>query len=144
MRFCFSPNRLPPHRVRPGRNDDARLPAVARQSEKSQGLAKAQRTPSPLDFFAFPAPWRDTIFPALNDLHLLSEPELIVWKARSHFLQKIFCSASNRIARRADTKAQFANQTGSRGPSSSDSPDLRLAGSRTRSVAPAYRLFDPG
>src|SRR6266567_3161405 len=36
---------------------------VARQSEKSEGRAKAQRTPSPLDFFAFSAPWRDTIFP---------------------------------------------------------------------------------
>ena len=146
-RFCFfrfsAPDCPPPSPSGTERMPLA-YPPVARQSEKSEGLAKAQRTPSPLDFFAFPAPWRDTIFPALNDLHLLSEPELIVWKARSHFLQKIFCSASNRIARRADTKAQFANQTGSRGPSSSDSPDLRLAGSRTRSVAPAYRLFDPG
>ena len=132
------------HRVRPGRNDDARLSAVARQSEKSEGLAKTQRMPSPLDFFAFPAPWRDTIFPALNDPHLLSESELIVWKARTHFLQEIFCSASNRVARRGDTKAQFANQTGSRGVEQFDSPDLHLAGSRTRSVAPAYRLFDPG
>jgi hypothetical protein len=93
-------------------------PPVARQSEKSAALAKMQRTPSPLDFFAFPAPWRETIFPAPNDLHLLSESELIVWKAWSHFLQKIFCSASSQVARRADTKAQFAKQTGSRGPSS--------------------------
>ena len=111
--------RLPAHRARPGRNDDAAHPPVARQSEKSAGLAKTQRTPSPLDFFAFPAPWRDTIFPARKDLHLLSESEFIVWKARSRFLQKIFCSASSRVARRADTRAQSANQTGSRGPSSS-------------------------
>src|SRR6266567_1858843 len=64
-RCCFFDleARLPPHRVRPGRNDDARLSAVARQSEKSEGRAKTQRMPSPLDFFAFPAPWRDTIFP---------------------------------------------------------------------------------
>src|SRR5205809_4377121 len=106
------------HRVRPGRNDDARLSAVARQKIRGsrQGAKNAK---TPLVFLAFPAPWRDTIFPALNDPHLLSESELIVWKARTHFLQEIFCSASNRVARRGDTKAQFANQTGSRGSSSS-------------------------
>jgi len=131
------------HRVRPGRNDDARLSAVARQKIRGsrQGAKNAK---TPLVFLAFPAPWRDTIFPALNDPHLLSESELIVWKARTHFLQEIFCSASNRVARRGDTKAQFANQTGSRGVEQFDSPDLHLSGSRTRSVAPAYRLFDPG
>src|SRR2546426_5379193 len=80
------------HRVRPGRNDDARLSAVARQKIRGsrQGAKNAK---TPLVFLAFPAPWRDTIFPALNDPHLLSESELIVWKARTHFLQEIFCSA---------------------------------------------------
>ena len=143
-RFCFldsGPDCPPTESVRDGTMTLAYPPSHVR---KSEGLAKAQRTPSPLDFFAFPAPWRDTIFPALNDPHLLSESELIVWKARTHFLQEIFCSASNRVARRGDTKAQFANQTGSRGVEQFDSPDLHLSGSRTRSVAPAYRLFDPG
>src|SRR2546425_9430469 len=103
---------------------------------KSEGLAKAQRTPrTPLVFLAFPAPWRDTIFPALNDPHLLSESELIVWKARTHFLQEIFCSASNRAARRGDTKAQFAKPDRIARVEQFDSPDLHLAGSRTRSVA---------
>ena len=144
-RFCFfdsGPDCPPTESVRDGTMTLAYPPSHVR---KSEGLAQAQRTPrTPLVFLAFPAPWRDTIFPALNDPHLLSESELIVWKARTHFLQEIFCSASNRVARRGDTKAQFANQTGSRGVEQFDSPDLHLSGSRTRSVAPAYRLFDPG
>ncbi len=119
-RFCFfdsGPDCPPTESVRDGTMTLAYPPSHVR---KSEGLAKAQRTPrTPLVFLAFPAPWRDTIFPALNDPHLLSESELIVWKARTHFLQEIFCSASNRVARRGDTKAQFANQTGSRGSSSS-------------------------
>src|SRR6266704_3897197 len=64
--FVFSisrPDCRPTESVRDG-TMDARLSAVARQSEKSEGLAKTQRMPSPLDFFAFPAPWRDTIFPS--------------------------------------------------------------------------------
>jgi len=93
-RFCFfdsGPDCPPTESVRDGTMTLAYPPSHVR---KSEGLAKAQRTPrTPLVFLAFPAPWRDTIFPALNDPHLLSESELIVWKARTHFLQEIFCSA---------------------------------------------------
>ena len=108
---------MPPHRVRPGRNDDARLSAVARQ--KIRGSRQGAKNAKPLRFLCVLCALARYDFSPLKDLPLLRESELIVWKARTHFLQEIFCSASNRVARRGDTKAQFANQTGSRGSSSS-------------------------
>src|SRR5438309_78264 len=74
-----------------------------------------------------------------------SDSELIIWKARSHFLQKIFCSAPNRVARRADQqRAVCQPDRTARAETSSTRPTYASPGSRTRSVAPAYRLFDPG
>src|SRR5438552_7821021 len=53
--FDFPAPDCPPHRVRPGRNDDARLSARGTFSQKNQRVSwKTQRTPSRLDFFAFP------------------------------------------------------------------------------------------
>ena len=119
-RFCFfdsGPDCPPTESVRDGTMTLAYPPSHVR---KSEGLAKAQRTPRPpLVFLAFPAPWRDTIFPALNDPHLLSESELIVWKARTHFLQEIFCSAPIGWLGAVTPRRSLPNQTGSRGSSSS-------------------------
>jgi len=116
-RFCFFDlkARLPPHRVRPGRNDDARLSAVARQSEKSEGLAKTQRMPSPLDFFAFPAPWRDTIFPLWMIYPFSANPSLLSGKPGVTSFRKFSVQLPIGWLGALTSNAQFANQTGSRG-----------------------------
>src|SRR5713101_6710749 len=88
---------------------------------------------------------RDFVFSISRPDCRPTESELIIWKARSHFLQKIFCSAPNRVARRADQQRAVCQPDRiARAESSSTRPTYASPGSRTRSVAPAYRLFDPG
>src|SRR6266446_4119446 len=126
-RFCFFDlkARLPPHRVRPGRND-GRSPIGRRTSvRKIRRSRQDAKNAKPPRFLCVPCALARYDFSPLNDLPLLSESELIIWKARSHFLQKIFCSAPNRVARRADQQRAVCQ------------PD-RIARAESSSTRPTY------
>src|SRR6266566_6098513 len=84
-----APDCPPTESVRDG-NDDARLSARRTSVRKIRGSRQGAKHAKPPRFLCVPCALARYDFPALNDLHLLSESELIVWKARSHFLQKIF------------------------------------------------------
>src|SRR5207247_6646888 len=127
--FSIFGARLPPtESVRDG-TDAARLSARRTSVRKIRRSRQDAKNAKPPRFLCVPCALARYDFSPLNDLPLLSESELIIWKARSHFLQKIFCSAPNRVARRADQQRAVCQPDRiARAESSSTRPTLRLAG----------------